>query len=58
MISIRQVDILKKIINDEEVNLNTLARLFEISKRMIHYDITNINFYLSKNNFETVKKSL
>lgn len=51
MLTAREINILKKIINNENLELNNLSEIFMISKRMLHYDIKNINFYLLKYNF-------
>lgn len=55
MLTAREINILKKIINNENLELNNLSEIFMISKRMLHYDIKNINFYLLKYNFYEIK---
>lgn len=55
MLTAREINILKKIINNENLELNNLSEIFMISKRMLHYDIKNINFYLLKYNFSEIK---
>lgn len=52
----RCIDILKIFINNSEVLAYDLANKFNISKRMIRYDIDEINSFLKENKFNEIDK--
>ena len=53
----RCIEILNLFINsNEEQNVDYLASKFAISKRMIRYDIDEINSFLKQNNIKEIEK--
>ncbi|MBU5454744.1 BglG family transcription antiterminator [Caproiciproducens sp. MSJ-32] len=54
--NLRCLEILENIINEKEISATDLAERFNVSKRMIRYDIDEINFFLKENNFKQIDK--
>ena len=53
----RQIKILKMILESKTyISSKNLSEKFEITSRSIRYDLANIRYFLSKNNFELEKK--
>lgn len=53
----REIEILEKLLSKKEpIWVEELSNLFGVSKRMIRYDIDNINYYLRKNKVAEIEK--
>ncbi|WP_314011618.1 PTS sugar transporter subunit IIA [Pseudostreptobacillus hongkongensis] len=54
MLNSREIEILEILIQNPEINIDYLCEYFDISKRTIQYNISNINYYLFKSDLSKI----